>query len=73
MQNKCTDTSGSGRADDQEAQKIQRLGQVHILRYIAELTEEMSRLAKDHDCADLADDLSAVAEKAKRSMANSAK
>lgn len=63
------DASKSGEGSEQEDTKLQRLSQVHVLRYIAELTEEMSRLAGDHQCAELSDDLSAIARKARRTIA----
>lgn len=58
-----SDSSGKGDMD-----KVQQLNQRHVLRYIAELTEEMSRLASAHECVELADDLSAVAKKARKEM-----
>ena len=47
---------------------IETLSRSHVMRYIAELTEEMSRLAQKHECAELAFDLSVVAQKARQEM-----
>ena len=71
IERKCAGSAGSEGRDDDEQAKIQKLSQNHILRYIAELTEEMSRLADDHECAELANDLSAVAKKARRELIGS--
>ena len=51
---------------------IERLSRAHVMRYIAELTEEMSQLARKHECAELAFDLSVVAKKARQQMIDEA-
>ncbi|MEM6495460.1 MAG: hypothetical protein AAGB04_06195 [Pseudomonadota bacterium] len=55
-------------SDEKKRIKIERMSRIHILRYIAELTDEMARLASDHKCVNLAYELADVAEKARREM-----
>lgn len=62
----CNGSPGPHSSDGQGSSDDRRVNQDHILRYIAELTREMARLAKEHECAELADDLAAVSEKAEQ-------
>lgn len=62
------DCTSASRTVSRDSDGDRGLNQRHVLRYIAELTEEMSRLADAHECAELADELAAVAKKARQKM-----
>lgn len=68
MRKDCNDTLRLSPSDEKKRSKIERMNRIHILRYIAELTDEMARLASDHKCATLAYELANVAEKARQEM-----
>ena len=68
MTKECDGSSRLSPSDEKKRSKIERMNRIHILRYIAELTDEMARLASDQQCATLAYELAHVAEKARREM-----
>lgn len=64
----CDRVPGANRFGGDNKHDIESFSRSQVMRYIAELTEEMSRLAQKHECAELALDLSVVAQKARQEM-----